>query len=109
MLNPVVVPAIPPAPTNFTVAVAKANGNNYTASLNWASAVNPTSFTVQRATNLAFTAGLNTATVTPGTLRTATQTVTKNTVYYYRIRANNNIGGSSAWSNALPFPIRTGP
>jgi len=109
MLNPVVLPAIPPAPTNFTVAAAKANGNNYTATLNWASAVNPTSFTVQRATNATFTTGLATSTVTPGTVRTATQTVTKNTVYYYRIRANNSSGGSSAWTNALPFPIRTGP
>jgi len=35
--------------------------------------------------------------------------VSRNTVYYYRIRANNNISGSSAWVHALPFPIRTGP
>ena len=40
---------------------------------------------------------------------TLTQTVTRNTTYYYRIRANNTVGGSSAWTNALPFPIRTGP
>jgi hypothetical protein len=38
---------------------------------------------------------------------TYTQTVARNTVYYYRIRANNNISGSSAWKNALPFPILT--
>jgi len=37
------------------------------------------------------------------------QTVTRNTSYYYRIRANNVAGGFSAWRNALPFPIRTGP
>lgn len=102
------VPALPPAPTGFTVAVVKANGNNYTATLNWASAVNPASFTIQRATNLSFTTGL--ATFTPaGTARTLQQTVSRNTVYYYRIRANNGFGGGSAWTNALPFPIRTGP
>jgi len=33
--------------------------------------------------------------------------VTRNTTYYYRIRANNNVGDSSAWTNALPFPILT--
>jgi predicted phage tail protein len=101
------VPGIPPAPTGFTVAVAKANGNNYTATLNWSSAADPTSFTIQRATNLSFTSGLSTSTVA-GSLRTTTQTITRNTTYYYRIRANNNAGGSSAWTNALPFPIRTG-
>ena len=71
-------------------------------------APNPTNFTIQRATNLGFTTGLTTITAA-GSVRTVTQTVTRNTTYYYRIRANNNIGGSSAWTNALPFPIRTGP
>jgi hypothetical protein len=94
------------------VAVVKANGNNYTATLKWNwpdinNASNPAGFTIQRANNLNFTTGLSTSTVA-GNLRTVNQTVTKNTVYYYRIRANNNVGGSSAWTNALPFPIRTG-
>jgi FtsP/CotA-like multicopper oxidase with cupredoxin domain len=111
MLNPVAVAAIPPAPTNFTVSAVKANGNNYTASLGWAfttvPASNPASFTIERANNLDFTTGLTTFTAA-GTARTLTQTVTRNTVYYYRIRANNSLGGSSAKTNALPFPIRTG-
>jgi len=102
----VVVPAIPPAPTNFRVSVVKANGNNYTATLTWASSGTPTNFTIQRATNLDFTTGLSTSTYASSP---RTQTVTRNTTYYYRIRANNNNGGSSAWANALPFPIRTGP
>jgi hypothetical protein len=88
------------------VSVVKANGNNYTATLNWASGGTPTNFTVQRATNLDFTTGLNISTYASSP---RTQTVTRNTTYYYRIRANNNNGGSSAWANALPFPIRTGP
>ena len=68
---------------------------------------NPTNFTIQRATNATFTTGLSTFTAA-GNLRTLTQTVSRNTIYYYRIRANNNVGGSSDWMNALPFPIRTG-
>jgi hypothetical protein len=105
----VAVPAVPAAPATFTVSAVKANGNNYTATLTWTLAGSaPTNFTIQRATNLSFTSGLNTSTVA-GNLLTVNQTVTKNTVYYYRIRANNNIGDSSAWTNAQPFPIRTGP
>jgi FtsP/CotA-like multicopper oxidase with cupredoxin domain len=102
------VPAIPVAPTGFTVAVVKANGNNYTATLNWVdNSTNETNFTIQRATNLTFTTGLATFTAAANAT-TLTQTVNRNTTYYYRIRANNNISGSSAWTNALPFPIRTG-
>ena len=103
-----VVPAIPAVPTSFTVSVVKANGNNYTATLRWTANTNPTNFTIQRATNSTFTRNLNTVNPAAG-VRILTQTVTKNTTYYYRIRANNNISGSSAWRNALPFPIRTGP
>jgi FtsP/CotA-like multicopper oxidase with cupredoxin domain len=102
----VVIQAIPPAPTSFTVAVARGNGNNDTASLTWVAAANPTNFTIQRATNLSFTTGLTSFTPA-GTARSLTQTVNRNTVYYYRIRANNNVGDSSAWTNALPFPILT--
>jgi hypothetical protein len=115
MLNPVVLEAIPAAPTNLTVGVVPANGNRYTATLNWAAAVNPAGFTIQRATSLDFGAGetgpaaANLVTFTvAGTARSLTQTVNRNTVYYYRIRANNSIGGFSAWTNAVPFPIRTG-
>jgi fibronectin type 3 domain-containing protein len=104
----VVVPAIPAAPTGFTVSAAKANGNNYTATLNWSTATNPANFTIERATNLSFTTGFSTSTVA-GSLRTVNQTVNRNTTYYYRIRANNNGGVSSAFVNAQPFPIRTGP
>jgi FtsP/CotA-like multicopper oxidase with cupredoxin domain len=102
------VPALPAVPTGFTVAAVKANGNNYTATLQWSYVLpNPTNFTIQRATNATFTTGLTSFTPA-GTARSLTQTVTRNTTYYYRIRANGT-GGSSAWTNAQPFPIRTGP
>jgi hypothetical protein len=102
-------PAIPAAPTSFTVALSPAPGP-YTATLNWAypaTLPNPASFTILRASNATFTKGLNTSTVA-GDLRTATQPLNNNTTYYYRIRANNSTGGSSAWTNASPFPVRTG-
>ena len=100
--------AIPAAPTNFRVAVVNLPGPFYRATLTWAAVTNPTNFTIQRATNATFTTGLNTATASAAA-RSLIQTVRSNTTYYYRIRANNNTGGSSAWTNALPFPIRTGP
>jgi FtsP/CotA-like multicopper oxidase with cupredoxin domain len=96
-----------PAPTNFNVTNTPRNGANTNANLNWQYlAGNPTSFTIQRAENLSFTTNLNTSTVA-GTARGLSQTVRDNTTYYYRIRANT-AGGSSAWVNAQPFPIRTG-
>ena len=103
------VPAVPEAPASFTVSTVKANGNNYTATLTWVhpGGTNLTGFTIQRATNAGFTTSLST--VNPAAAaRTLNQTVNSNTTYYYRIRANNNISGSSTWKNALPFPIRTG-
>jgi hypothetical protein len=102
----VTIQPIPAAPTNFTVTAVVATNNRDTATLTWVAAADPTSFTIQRATNLSFTSGLTTFTAA-GTARSLTQTVNRNTVYYYRIRANNNVGDSSAWTNALPFPIRT--
>jgi FtsP/CotA-like multicopper oxidase with cupredoxin domain len=108
--TPVSVPAIPAQPASLTVGVVPANGNNYTATLTWTLAAGqpaPASFTIQRATDQDFTVGLNTSTVA-GTLLTVNQTVTRNTVYYYRIQAINSAGGSSFWTKAVPFPIRTG-
>ena len=107
---PASVPAIPAVPTSFTsIASATAvNGPNTTVALAWvADTAGVSSFTIQRATNLEFTLGLNTVTAA-GTATSLTQTVRDNTTYYYRIRANNSAGGSSAWKNAQPFPVRTG-
>ena len=105
-LADVVVPALPAAPTNFTLTNTPRSGNQTNVNLSWSYTTNPINFTIQRAANLSFTTGLNTSTVS-GTARTLTQSVSQNTVYYYRIRANTP-AGSSAWTNALPFPILTG-
>ena len=102
-----IIPAIPAVPTSFTVTARLALGQAR-ATLTWAGTwtTNPSSFTIERATNASFTSGLTTFTA-GGNLRTLTQTVARNTVYYYRIRAKDNISGSSAWKNAQPFPILT--
>jgi hypothetical protein len=103
------VPAIPAAPTNFIVLVGLQNPNGtYPLRLTWQAATNPTNFTIQRARNSTFTTGLTSYTISAAA-RTFTQNVQRNTTWYYRIRANDNISGSSPWTNALPFPIRTGP
>jgi len=62
-----------------------------------------TNFTVQRASNAAFTRGVSSETVTGLTI---TRTLDPKTTYYYRIRANNAYG-SSGWTNASPFPVKT--
>jgi fibronectin type 3 domain-containing protein len=101
------IAAIPPAPTNFTVTMTDIPGAFWRATLNWAAVTNPTSFTIHRATNATFTSNLSTFTASAAS-RQLIQNVMNNTTYYYRIRANS-AAGSSAWTNALPFPIRTGP
>jgi len=107
----VVVPAVPNAPANLTAANGpNGNGNNRTVILTWQDlSNNETGFTIQRATNATFTAGLTTTNVAADTT-TLTQTgLSRNTQYWYRIRANNGAIISSAWVNAAPFPIRTNP
>ena len=98
------VPGVPVAPTGFDVALGAIN----TLVLNWSHGCGPdlASFTVQRATDARFTKSLNTSTL-PGCVLTTTQSVNPKTTYYYRIKANNSTGASSAWTNALTFPIRT--
>jgi hypothetical protein len=104
-----IVPPIPAAPTNFRVSAGPQNPNRtYPLTLTWEAVTNPSNFTIERATNATFTRNRNT--VNPGgAVRSITQNVSRNTTFYYRIRANDSISGSSAWTNALPFPIRTGP
>ena len=104
----VVVPGVPAAPTAFTVAISASLPN--TVELSWGhGGVDVATFTIQRATDARFTKSLNLTTVAAnlnGGVQTAAQTVNPKTTYYYRIKANNSTGGSSAWTNASPFPIR---
>jgi predicted phage tail protein len=97
--------ALPAAPSNVQVT-AVASGNNATVTLTWTdNANNESGFTVQRASDAAFTQGLNTNNVAANsTIRIETRN--RNRAIYYRIRAVNVLG-DSGWVNATPFPIVT--
>ena len=108
---PVLLPAMPTAPGSFTAANGpNGTGNNRTVNLAWQDlSGNETGFTIQRATNATFTSGQNSANLGAG-VTTLTQTgLTRNTRYWYRIRANNSSIVSSAWVNADTFPLTTIP
>jgi len=108
--GPVLLPAPPAAPGTFTVVNGPNRaGNIRTVNLTWQDlSSNETGFTIQRATNATFTSGLYNANLAAGTT-TLTQTgLTRNTQYWYRIRAYNGSFVSS-WVNAATFPITTKP
>jgi FtsP/CotA-like multicopper oxidase with cupredoxin domain len=102
-----VIIAAPAAPSGLTAVAARANRNTDRVTLRWTdNSNNESSFTIQRATNAAFTTGLNTSTVAANTT-TVTQTgLATGASYYYRILAVNPVGSSAA-VNATPFPVVT--
>jgi FtsP/CotA-like multicopper oxidase with cupredoxin domain len=99
--------ALPAAPSGLTATAARNSVRNDSVTLRWTdNSNNETSFTIQRATNQAFTQGLNTSTV-PANTTTVTQTgLARGATYYYRILAVNPVGSSAA-VNATPFPVVT--
>ena len=98
--------AAPAAPSNVVATAVRGGILTDTITLKWTdNSNNETSFTIQRATNTAFTAGLNTST-TAANVTTLQQTTGRVNNFYYRVRANN-AAGSSAWVNATPFPVVT--
>ncbi len=103
--SPVTLPAAPAAPATFTATAARANGNNDRVTLIWTDVATETGYTIQSATNAAFTAGLTTSAVAANTT-TLVQTVKRGLSLYYRIRATNS-AGASAWKTATPLPIAT--
>jgi len=107
----VIVPILPAAPTSLTaVNGPNGSGNNRTVNLTWAAnTANVTGFTIQRATNAAFTSGLTTTNVATATTTLSVTGLSRNTAYYFRIRANNGAFVSSGWLNATPIPITTLP
>jgi hypothetical protein len=102
-------PAVPAAPSNLAAANGANQGNKRSVDLTWTdNSANETGFTIQQATNATFTTGLKTTTVAANATAVSLTGLSKATTYYFRIRANNAIG-SSAWVNAIPFPIVTNP
>jgi FtsP/CotA-like multicopper oxidase with cupredoxin domain len=107
----VVVPMVPALPSNF-VAVRGPNGagSSRTVILTWVdNSNNETGFTIQRATNAAFTQGLTTVNVAANATTYTATGLSRNTNYYFRIRANNGAIIFTGWVNAAPLPILTAP
>ncbi len=97
--------AVPPrAPSSFTSA---RNAGNTANVLNWVdNSLNETGFTIQRATDSAFTAGLTTFNLAANAT-TYTDTVAAGT-YFYRIRASNTVGDTQVYAGSpLGFPTKT--
>lgn len=92
----------PSAPTLLTATTVR-QGNNNRVTLTWTNVANETGYTIQRATNAAFTTGLATTTV-GANVTTTVLTVPRGTpgvtTYYFRIIATN-AAGASAPSNVL--------
>lgn len=98
----------PTAPGLLNATTEIASKRNAKVSLVWTdTSTNETGFTIERCTNSSFT-GPNLVSVNVGANITTytTGNVLRNTPYYFRIRANNG-AGSSAWVNAVQFPITT--
>jgi FtsP/CotA-like multicopper oxidase with cupredoxin domain len=97
----VVIPAKPGAPTITSIVSARSGNNNNTITLTWTAGTpnNQTGFTIQRATNSAFS--LNVVNTTVGNVFTTTITVPRGTpgvtTYYFHMLATG-ISGSSAYS-----------
>jgi len=106
--------AVPPAaPTNVTATTALArNKKSATITLTWTDVTVPpspaeeTGYTIQLATDAAFTANVVSASVGPDVTTYTFSKLALVTPYYLRVLAYND-AGQSAWANATPFPIIT--
>jgi FtsP/CotA-like multicopper oxidase with cupredoxin domain/fibronectin type 3 domain-containing protein len=97
-------PNRPSAPSALVGTPSAGGVTPVAVALTWRdNSTNETGFTVQRATNSAFTAGLVTFTTPPNgtaSVAYADATVANSTVYWYRVRAFNT-SGTSGWSNTI--------
>ncbi len=105
-------PTAPAVPSSLTAATARIRVRNAgSCSIGpWLNTLNLTGFTIERATDSAFTVGLVTTTAGAAARSLTVGGLTRNTLYYFRIKATNTVGGvtsSSGPRNAVPFPIRT--
>jgi len=96
MMRAMVLAVPPRVPTAAPVPAAVVGSNIV---LNWRDAsLNETGFTIQRATNAAFTTGLTSYVVGPG-VQTFTNTGTaQGTTYWYRVIANNRVGYTKTYA-----------
>jgi formate/nitrite transporter FocA (FNT family) len=101
--------SLPAAPTALTATVTA--GVAGVVNLAWTdNATSETGFTVQRATNATFTAGLVTTAVPGGTLTTGPVAytlngLTKGTKYFFRVAATNAAGTSAYVATAVAVTV----
>jgi hypothetical protein len=107
----VVVPDLPNAPSDLTaVNGPDSNGNRRSVILTWTdNSANETGFTIQRSTDAAFTSGLAIQSVAADSTTFTWTGLTRNTNYFFRIRAANGAVVASGWVTATPSPILTNP
>jgi hypothetical protein len=100
----IITPSAPPlAPSSVTVAIAASPLNSITVS--WVdNATNETGYSIQWATDSAFSIGVMNGTVAAGITTFNTGALALNTNFYFRVQAVNG-ATTSAWVNATPFPI----
>ena len=98
---------VPAAPAFATATGARqGNGPNDRVTVTWPDVATETGYTIQMATNTAFTANLVTSTVGANVTTFTSGNVPRFTPFYFRVQAFNG-SGPSAWTNAAPFPIDT--
>ena len=102
-----IVPTPPAAPSGV-VAAAMISSNRYArVTLTWMDiATDETAYVIERATDAAFTTNFMSVQVGANSTSYQTGNITRNTPFYFRIRAING-AGQSLWVNAAPFPIKT--
>jgi FtsP/CotA-like multicopper oxidase with cupredoxin domain len=93
--------AAPGAPTLNPPTAVTSTATRDRVTLTWTPGTGiPTGWTVQRATDAAFTVGLTTANVTGGATVTWSQNTPRATTYHYRIAGVNALG-TGPWSNTV--------
>ena len=101
--NTIVVPAVPAAPSGLTGSITRTAAGPDQVPLRWTDrSGNELGFTIQRATNSAFTTGVTSFAVGVNAIAYTDATVPHGATYYYRVRAYN-LGGGSGWSNTVSF------
>ena len=95
----------PEAPSNLTATVASP------LTLTWRdNSISETGFTLQRATNAGFTAGLTEFTFGPNTVQYIDTSAASGTTYYYRVRANNLVGDTTVYpAPSIGYPQMSVP
>jgi hypothetical protein len=96
-----------PAAPGPVVATAENRNNRWSlVTVEWQDVDNETGYTIQRATNAAFTANVVNVDVGANVTGYTTGNLPRNTPYYFRVLAFNG-AGPSPWVNASPFPVVT--